>query len=98
MDGVSDDFSDSTQRPDSDNDQRVYFVPYRWWKDAQDLMPGDLGLKIGIVYTASPVSSYTGPMKLINNIFSLDLVFSLRKEDSEQGGMVKWVYPGGTMH
>nr|POE89444.1 ubiquitin carboxyl-terminal hydrolase 8 [Quercus suber] len=88
--------SDSTQRPDSDNnnnsnnnDQRVYFVPYRWWKDAQDSMrvdsDSDSGLdsesKKGVVYSASPASSYAGPMKLINNIFSLDLVFNLRREE-----------------
>ncbi|KAK4607251.1 hypothetical protein RGQ29_001177 [Quercus rubra] len=90
--------SDSTQRPDSDNnnnnnsnnnDQRVYFVPYRWWKDAQDSMrvdsDSDSGLDSesmkGVVYSASPASSYAGPMKLINNIFSLDLVFNLRREE-----------------
>jgi hypothetical protein len=27
--GLSEDLSDSTQLPESDNDQRVYFVPYR---------------------------------------------------------------------
>lgn len=35
----------------------------------------------GVVYSASPASSYAGPMKLINNIFSLDLVFNLRREE-----------------
>lgn len=29
MDGLSEDLSNSTQRSDLDNDQRVYFVPYR---------------------------------------------------------------------
>jgi len=29
MDGLPEDLSDSTQRPDSDKDQRLYFVPYR---------------------------------------------------------------------
>uniref|UniRef100_A0A7N2KN18 Uncharacterized protein n=1 Tax=Quercus lobata TaxID=97700 RepID=A0A7N2KN18_QUELO len=89
--------SDSTQRPNSDNnnnnsnnnDQRVYFVPYRWWKDAQDSMrvDSDSDSRLdsesnkGVVYSASPASSYAGPMKLINNIFSLDLVFNLRREE-----------------
>ncbi|XP_062171940.1 ubiquitin carboxyl-terminal hydrolase 8 isoform X3 [Alnus glutinosa] len=81
MDGLPEDLSDSTQRPDSDNDQRLYFVPYRWWKDAQDSMSGDSGSKKAVVYSASPGSSYAGPMKLINNIFSLDLVFNLRREE-----------------
>uniref|UniRef100_A0A2N9HCJ1 DUSP domain-containing protein n=1 Tax=Fagus sylvatica TaxID=28930 RepID=A0A2N9HCJ1_FAGSY len=87
MDGLSEDLSDSTQRPDSDNDdQRVYFVPYRWWKDAQDSMPeteleSESESKRGVVFSASPASSYAGPMKLINNIFSLDLVFNLRREE-----------------
>ncbi|KAM3740342.1 hypothetical protein ACB098_08G091800 [Castanea mollissima] len=97
MEGNSEDLSDSTQRPDSDNnnnnnsnsnnDQRVYFVPYRWWKDAQNSMrvDSDSGLdsesKKGVVYSASPASSYAGPLKLINNIFSLDLVFNLRREE-----------------
>ncbi|XP_075634791.1 ubiquitin carboxyl-terminal hydrolase 8 isoform X2 [Castanea sativa] len=94
MEGNSEDLSDSTQRPDSDNnnnnsnnDQRVYFVPYRWWKDAQNSMRvdsdsgSDSESKKGVVYSASPASSYAGPLKLINNIFSLDLVFNLRREE-----------------
>ncbi|KAG2674255.1 hypothetical protein I3760_13G125300 [Carya illinoinensis] len=84
MDGLSEDLSNSTQRSDLDNDQRVYFVPYRWWKDAEDSIPEVLGSKGAVVYTASTGSSYTGPMKLINNIFSLDLVLSLRREDDSE--------------
>ncbi|XP_054811412.1 ubiquitin carboxyl-terminal hydrolase 8 isoform X2 [Prosopis cineraria] len=53
----------------------------RWWKDAQDSIPGDSGGKRGISYTAFPCSSYAGPMKIINNIFNSDLVFNLRRED-----------------
>ncbi|KAL6966700.1 Ubiquitin carboxyl-terminal hydrolase 8, partial [Sarracenia purpurea var. burkii] len=34
----------------------------------------------GIVYTATPASSYGGPMKIINNIFNSDLLFNLRRE------------------
>ncbi|KAI4322496.1 hypothetical protein L6164_022186 [Bauhinia variegata] len=81
MDCVSEDISDNTQRPDSDNDQRVYFVPYRWWKDSQDSMPEDSDGKGGILYMALPGSSYAGPMKIINNIFNSDLVFNLRREE-----------------
>lgn len=54
---------------------------FRWWKDAQDSLSGDSGSKKAVVYSASPGSSYAGPMKLINNIFSLDLVFNLRREE-----------------
>lgn len=61
-------------------DQRVYLVPFRWWKDAQDSSSSS-DEKSGILYTASPVPSYGGPMKLINNFFSSDLSFNLRKEN-----------------
>ncbi|KAK7257573.1 hypothetical protein RIF29_31634 [Crotalaria pallida] len=63
----------------SPNDQRVYFVPHRWWKDAQVSMPADSDENKGVLYIASPVSM--GPMKIINNIFSSDLVFNLRREE-----------------
>lgn len=52
----------------------------RWWKDAQD-SSSSLSEQSGILYTASPVSSYGGPMKLINNFFSSDLSFNLKKEN-----------------
>ncbi|XVF47045.1 hypothetical protein PTKIN_Ptkin03bG0077700 [Pterospermum kingtungense] len=89
----SEDSSDSTHRVDSDNslcninDQRVYFVPLRWWKEAQGSTSGESDSKRGILYTATPATSYAGPMKLINNIFNSDLSFNLRKEeDSLHGG------------
>lgn len=78
---LSEDLSDSTQRPDSDSEQRVYFVPYSWWRDAQDSVVGDSDGKKGILCVASQASSYGGPMKIINNIFNSDLVFNLRRED-----------------
>lgn len=89
----SEDSSDSTYRVDSDDegnnnndisnndDQRVYFVPFRWWKDAQDSTSSESDSKKGILYTATPGTSYAGPMKLINNIFNSDLAFNLRKEE-----------------
>ncbi|KAJ4835929.1 Ubiquitin carboxyl-terminal hydrolase 8 [Turnera subulata] len=80
--GIPEPVSDSTQRPNSNtntDDQRVYFVPYRWWKDAQD--SNVLDKTSGVLYTANSGSFYGGPMKLINNIFSSDLVFNLRRED-----------------
>ncbi|OWM69055.1 ubiquitin carboxyl-terminal hydrolase 8 [Punica granatum] len=88
MDTPSEDFSDSSPPPDSNGgDQRVYFVPYRWWKDAHDSLSGESNGKKGIVYVASPALSYGGPMKLINNIFNSDLAFSLRREeDAVQDG------------
>ncbi|KAL4341711.1 hypothetical protein GQ457_08G001600 [Hibiscus cannabinus] len=83
----SEDLSDSTHLLDSDinirnnNDLRVYFVPFRWWKDAQDSTSGGSDGKKGVLYTATPGTSYAGPMKLINNIFNSDLAFNLRKEE-----------------
>ncbi|PIN07052.1 Ubiquitin C-terminal hydrolase [Handroanthus impetiginosus] len=61
-----------------DDDQRVYLVPFRWWKEAQD--PSSSGVKKGIPYAASPAPPY-GPMKILNNIFNSDIAFNLRKED-----------------
>ncbi|KAM3692493.1 hypothetical protein ACJW30_08G093200 [Castanea mollissima] len=81
------DNNNNNSNSNSNNDQRVYFVPYRWWKDAQNSMRvdsdsgSDSESKKGVVYSASPASSYAGPLKLINNIFSLDLVFNLRREE-----------------
>ncbi|GAB4824589.1 hypothetical protein Ancab_007462 [Ancistrocladus abbreviatus] len=52
------------------------------------------GRKKGVLFTASlAASSYGGPMKIINNIFSSDLLFTLRKEedaaeDSTESGEV----------
>ncbi|KZV30566.1 Ubiquitin carboxyl-terminal hydrolase [Dorcoceras hygrometricum] len=62
-----------------DQDQRVYLVPFRWWKEAQDSSSSDL--KMGIPYIASPASSFGGAMKLLNNIFYSDIAFNLKKED-----------------
>lgn len=62
-----------------DQDQRVYLVPFRWWKEAQDSSSSDL--KMGIPYIASPASSYGGAMKILNNIFYSDIAFNLKKED-----------------
>ncbi|XP_057457577.1 ubiquitin carboxyl-terminal hydrolase 8 isoform X2 [Lotus japonicus] len=88
MDSASEDCSDNSQRPDphnNNNDQQVYFVPLRWWKDAQDSMPAaDFDKTIGIVYASLPSSSYAGPMKIINNIFNSDLVLNFRGEDDSQ--------------
>ncbi|KAL1827782.1 hypothetical protein ACET3Z_006194 [Daucus carota] len=63
------------------DDVRVYCVPYRWWKEAEESTPGTVSdWEGGILYTASPTSS--GPMKIINSIFSSDIVFNLRREDN----------------
>ncbi|XP_034687911.1 ubiquitin carboxyl-terminal hydrolase 8 isoform X3 [Vitis riparia] len=79
MDAPSEDLSDSTH-PQND-DVRVYFVPYRWWKEAQDSNLADGNAKRGVLYSATSGSSYVGPMKIINNIFNSDLVFNLRREE-----------------
>ncbi|CAK9184656.1 unnamed protein product [Ilex paraguariensis] len=88
MDNPSEDSSDTSKQRQlqrsvsSDHDQRAYLVPYRWWKEAQDSCSAlELDRMQGILYTASPAYSYGGPMKLINNIFSSDIVFNLRRED-----------------
>ncbi|CAN4099044.1 unnamed protein product [Withania somnifera] len=75
MDNSSEDSSDSPQQQQQtesyvNDDFRVYFVPYRWWKEAQDSAPSDG--KSAALYTVAPVPSYGGPMKLINNIFCPD--------------------------
>ncbi|KAI3412465.1 Ubiquitin carboxyl-terminal hydrolase [Psidium guajava] len=82
MDGPAEDSYDSTRLAELDSEQRVYFVPYRWWKDAHDSMSGESNGKRGIAYAASPASSYGGPMKIINNIFGSDLAFNLRREEN----------------
>ncbi|KAH9659451.1 ubiquitin carboxyl-terminal hydrolase 8 [Citrus sinensis] len=91
MGALAEDHSDSTHRVDSDNsssnnnnndnDQRVYLVPYRWWRDAQESTSRDSDKKRGVLYTATQGTSYGGPMKIINNIFNSDLVFNLRREE-----------------
>ncbi|XP_052208779.1 ubiquitin carboxyl-terminal hydrolase 8 isoform X2 [Diospyros lotus] len=86
MEGLSEESSDTSQQQkasvsNEDDDQRVYFVPYKWWKEAQGSSSAlDLDGKRGVLYTARPAPSYGGAMKLIN-IFSSDLVFNLRRED-----------------
>ncbi|CAI0541657.1 unnamed protein product [Linum tenue] len=82
--GVSEDLSDSIQRPESsDNDQRVYFVPLRWWKETNDsVAEEESDGKKGVLYTAAQASSsYASPMKLINTMFSSDLLLNLRGEE-----------------
>ncbi|KAJ8749980.1 hypothetical protein K2173_013895 [Erythroxylum novogranatense] len=80
--GHCEDLSVSTQGLDSDNDQRVYFVPFGWWREAQDsATSSESDGKKGVLYTVTQGSSYGAAMKLINNIFNSDLVFSLRRED-----------------
>ncbi|KAF2300826.1 hypothetical protein GH714_016566 [Hevea brasiliensis] len=81
--GLHEDLSDSTQRPsNSDNERGIYFVPFRWWKDAQDSSISDESDgNRGVLYKGTSGSSYAGPMKLINNIFNSDLVLNLRREE-----------------
>ncbi|KAG1333901.1 Ubiquitin carboxyl-terminal hydrolase 8 [Cocos nucifera] len=70
---------DGEEAPNTEQqqDERVYLVPYRWWREAQ-AQEREVGG--GIPYTASPApSSYSGPMKIINTIFNSDLVFTLQR-------------------
>ncbi|XP_048608097.1 ubiquitin carboxyl-terminal hydrolase 8-like [Brassica napus] len=82
---TSEESPDSAQRIDSFNgEQSVYFVPFRWWKDAQESVPCESVEKREILYTAATTgSSYGGPMKLINNIFNSDILFDLRREGDD---------------
>ncbi|KAL9274710.1 Ubiquitin carboxyl-terminal hydrolase 8-like protein [Drosera capensis] len=65
--------------PISGEVERVYFVPYRWWKDAVEVNG-----RRGVLYAAA-VQGTSGPMRLINSIISSDIVFTL-KEEEEEGG------------
>ncbi|CAI9781376.1 unnamed protein product [Fraxinus pennsylvanica] len=62
-----------------DDDQRVYLVPFRWWKEAQDSSSSEL--KRGVFYAVSSTTPYGGAMKILNSIFNSDIAFNLRKED-----------------
>ncbi|ERM93667.1 ubiquitin carboxyl-terminal hydrolase 8 [Amborella trichopoda] len=61
---------------------RVYFVPYKWWKEVEEESgPNeDKDEKFGILYTASP-HSYEGASKYFN-FFNSDIVFDLKREDN----------------
>ncbi|KAL3530293.1 hypothetical protein ACH5RR_009615 [Cinchona calisaya] len=73
-------FEKKSEPISGNDDQRVYLVPLRWWKEGQGSSLSSAE-KRGILYTASPMTLYGGPMKLINNLFSSDLSFNLRKRD-----------------
>ncbi|KAH7666344.1 ubiquitin carboxyl-terminal hydrolase 4/11/15 protein [Dioscorea alata] len=89
MDAADADDARTTNQPEDAD--RVYLVPYGWWREAQEPLPsqqqeegtapvGDVAR--GIPYSASPAPSpYGGPMKLINNIFNSDLIFNLCRND-----------------
>ncbi|KAJ4971619.1 hypothetical protein NE237_004718 [Protea cynaroides] len=80
MDGcVSHDLADGAQSS-MPEDGSGYFVPYRWWSEAQESSSVDADENRGILYTASS-TSHGGPLKIFNNIFYWDIVFNLRKEE-----------------
>ncbi|KAK8969701.1 Ubiquitin carboxyl-terminal hydrolase 8 [Platanthera guangdongensis] len=84
MDDLSSDDTGATGQTPSSEDDRVFLVPYRWWREAQELeSESDSGnVARAIPYTASPApSSYARPLSIINSIFSSDLVFNLRRDD-----------------
>ncbi|RAL45956.1 hypothetical protein DM860_006110 [Cuscuta australis] len=85
MDNPSEDSSEQPtqqQTESNGNDgQQVYFVPFRWWKEALD--SGLADGKKGALYLAAPSPSYGGPMKIINNFFSsADVAFNLKRGDT----------------
>ncbi|KAK9078083.1 hypothetical protein SSX86_002140 [Deinandra increscens subsp. villosa] len=84
----SEDTSYTSRKQCSDNN-RLYLVPLRWWKEAERCFDPDEATKNknkkrGILYDVLPASSsYAGPMKILN-IFKSDLAFNLiRKEDDD---------------
>lgn len=84
MDCLPVDDAGTADQTSASEDDRVYLVPYWWWTEAQELESENTtgNLARGVPYTASPApSSYGGPMRIINNIFNSDLVFSLRRRD-----------------
>ncbi|MED6163222.1 hypothetical protein PIB30_077935, partial [Stylosanthes scabra] len=72
---------------ENNDDERVYFVPLRWWKEAKGSMPEGSEGKEGVLYSGVAGSSYAGPMKIINNIFNSDLVFGLRREEESSASV-----------
>ncbi|XP_073006210.1 ubiquitin carboxyl-terminal hydrolase 8 [Typha latifolia] len=70
----------ASDQPTGAEDDRVYLVPYRWWRGAQESMAEDELRGIPYAATSASSSSYYG-MKIINNFFNSDLVFNLRRND-----------------
>ncbi|XP_078430807.1 ubiquitin-specific protease 8 [Wolffia australiana] len=78
----------SEEGEDGDDD-KVYIVPFRWLREALESSSSSSDASTsssrGILYAASSISSsYRGAMKLINNFFNSDLVFSLRREEDSR--------------
>ncbi|PIA54251.1 hypothetical protein AQUCO_00900653v1 [Aquilegia coerulea] len=89
----SDEVTDNAQSSLS-GDERVYFVPYRWWKEAQETTSDDMDENKGILYTVSSASTSYGAMKIINNIFNSDLAVNLNREESSQNSSTEEGVPG----
>ncbi|XP_078162483.1 ubiquitin-specific protease 8 isoform X2 [Carex rostrata] len=75
---ASDAVSTSDHSPSFDD--RVYLVPYRWWRVAQESVTEDVVQ--GVPYAATSASSYYG-IRIINNLLGSDLVFHLRRSYDE---------------
>ncbi|KAI3974550.1 hypothetical protein MKX01_020322 [Papaver californicum] len=84
----SDDSIDGSQLLPITGEDRVYVVPYKWWREAQDSSTfSNVDDNRGILYTASSTASSYGAFKIINNMFNSDLSFNLkREEESMQNG------------
>lgn len=83
----SEDSIDGSQLLPITGEDRVYVVPYKWWREAQDSSTfSNVDDNRGILYTASSTASSYGAFKIIN-IFYSDLSFNLkREEESMQNG------------
>ncbi|MCL7028140.1 hypothetical protein MKW94_026715 [Papaver nudicaule] len=84
----SEDSIDGSQLLPVTGEDRVYVVPYKWWREAQDSSTfSNVDDNRGILYTASSTTSSYGAFKLINNLLNSDLAFNLkREEESMQNG------------
>ncbi|KAI3984997.1 hypothetical protein MKX01_004765 [Papaver californicum] len=84
----SEDSIDGSQLLPITGEDRVYVVPYKWWREAQDSSTfSNVDDNRGILYSASSTASSYGAFKIINNIFNSDLSFNLkREEESMQNG------------
>lgn len=58
-------------------EEKVYFVPYRWFNEAHGT---SLGENEGILYTASS-STCVGSMEIMSNDFDSQIVLNLRREE-----------------
>ncbi|KAK9289719.1 hypothetical protein L1049_007878 [Liquidambar formosana] len=81
-----DDFFAVDRRPpppggvSEDDADKIYFVPYRWWKEAWESLYGDADGMRGVLYTASS-GAHSGPVKVVDNNSDSEILLNLRREE-----------------